>query len=305
MNKIKQVQVIIPYYKEFEYLCEAIESVLVQTFSNFELLIIDDGTRDQRIVQYLQEKNDNRISLIQHSKNIGLSKNFEFARKKITCEFVVFLGQDDSLHKNYLEEMIIIATQNPEGAIFQSRVRVINSLGSPSFHIADLIKKILFSISWSIGRKNKVGAIKFSINSTYTALMVLLLGDYLYFPTILWRTSELQKFDTSLNTALDFKLIIEILVKGGDLILIENNLANYRRHSKSQSMRENQMISRLKEEKCFYNFAESIPFIEQRTLLKVIAQVRLTHRLNALHFFLGSVFRKDYKSALNALKLVI
>jgi len=55
------VDVVIPYYNGFDYLKLAIASVLAQSFRNFRLIVIDDGTSDDRAEKYIQELNDSRI----------------------------------------------------------------------------------------------------------------------------------------------------------------------------------------------------------------------------------------------------
>jgi GT2 family glycosyltransferase len=79
------VQVIIPYYKEFDYFHESLISVINQDYKNFSIMVIDDGTKDDRVVQLISSLQDNRITLIQNENNLGLSRNFEFARTQASA----------------------------------------------------------------------------------------------------------------------------------------------------------------------------------------------------------------------------
>ena len=68
---VKLVSVIVPVYKVEDYIAQTIDSVLAQTYSHFELIIIDDGSPD-RSVEICQQFDDPRIKII-HQKNRGLA----------------------------------------------------------------------------------------------------------------------------------------------------------------------------------------------------------------------------------------
>ena len=69
MTSMASVQIIIPYYKEFDYFRESLASVIGQNYTNFSILIIDDGTKDDRVVQLVNSLQDGRITLIQNESN--------------------------------------------------------------------------------------------------------------------------------------------------------------------------------------------------------------------------------------------
>ena len=99
------VTVLMPVYNGEKYLAEAIESVLNQTFADFELLIIDDCSSDNS-VEIIQSYNDNRLKLIINEENIGqsktLNKGIEFAKGK----YIARLDQDDLSYKERLQIQI-------------------------------------------------------------------------------------------------------------------------------------------------------------------------------------------------------
>jgi glycosyltransferase involved in cell wall biosynthesis len=93
-TKIPFVTVLMPIYNGSEFLGEAIESILNQTYSDFEFLIIDDGSTDQSI-DLIKTYDDPRIRLIMNKKNIGqsatLNKGLDLARG----EYIARMDQDD------------------------------------------------------------------------------------------------------------------------------------------------------------------------------------------------------------------
>ena len=66
-----KISVLMPVYNGEEYLREAIESILGQTFSNFEFLIVDDGSKDKS-VSVISSYKDPRIKIIKNKTNLGL-----------------------------------------------------------------------------------------------------------------------------------------------------------------------------------------------------------------------------------------
>lgn len=101
-NTIPQISVIVPIYNVEKYLSQCIESVLSQTFSNFELLLIDDGSSDDSgniCDRYAQ--NDSRIR-VYHQSNQGVSAARNFGIEHALCEWLCLIDSDDYLDSDYL-----------------------------------------------------------------------------------------------------------------------------------------------------------------------------------------------------------
>ncbi len=96
------VSIIVPVYNTAEYIGECIRSVLRQTYANWELILVNDGSTDgsQTICEQYQV-NDNRIKLI-HQENSGQSKARNEALKLCNGDFYVFLDSDDRLTSDAL-----------------------------------------------------------------------------------------------------------------------------------------------------------------------------------------------------------
>lgn len=119
------VSVVIPCYNHAQFLAHAIESVLTQSYSNFEIIVVDDGSTDDTAevvrryspVHYVYQDNAGRSS----ARNTGLWQS--------RGEFVVFLDADDRLLPNALETGINCMREHPECAFVSGHCRVIDSNG--------------------------------------------------------------------------------------------------------------------------------------------------------------------------------
>ena len=110
-----------PAYNAEKYIKEAIESVLNQTISAFELIVIDDGSNDNTlsIVSELA-KNDSRIKLIINDKNMGVARTRNRGMELSTGEYVAFLDSDDIWHSDKLEKQIELARKTGADIIYCS-----------------------------------------------------------------------------------------------------------------------------------------------------------------------------------------
>lgn len=99
------ISVIIPVYNVQPYLCEALDSVLKQTYQNLEILVVDDGSNDnsEEICDEYAKK-DSRITVI-HQKNMGLSAARNVGLSKMTGDFVAFLDPDDAFCPDMIRKM--------------------------------------------------------------------------------------------------------------------------------------------------------------------------------------------------------
>ena len=89
-----KISIVIPTYNRVDFLPKAIQSVLNQTYRNWEMIIVDDGSTDntEEIVKGYKES---RIQYIVHKYNLGLSAARNTGIKKSRGEYIAFLDSDD------------------------------------------------------------------------------------------------------------------------------------------------------------------------------------------------------------------
>ena len=113
MNDIK-FSIIVPAYNVADYIGDCLDSILNQTYKNFEVLVVNDGSTDNthNICEYYKNK-DSRI-LVFNKTNGGLSDARNYGMKRATGEYIVFIDSDDYIHTNSLEEFSKKLYGNPD-----------------------------------------------------------------------------------------------------------------------------------------------------------------------------------------------
>ncbi|WP_180275217.1 glycosyltransferase family 2 protein [Streptococcus suis] len=111
MNK-PLISIIVPVYNVENYLDECIQTVLAQTYSNWELLLINDGSTDSSgTICDDYAKGDERIRVV-HKNNGGLSDARNAGINNCTGEYITFLDSDDGIREDFLETCLTTAIQH-------------------------------------------------------------------------------------------------------------------------------------------------------------------------------------------------
>lgn len=107
-----KITVIIPVYNVEKYISKCLETILKQTYKNIEIILIDDGTKDNSgVICDDYAKKDSRIKVI-HQENQGLSGARNTGLKKATGDYIFFLDSDDFVDEKMLEEMLLALKKN-------------------------------------------------------------------------------------------------------------------------------------------------------------------------------------------------
>lgn len=204
------VSIVIPYFKKRKFIDKSISSILNQTYSNYEILIIYDD-EDQTDLNYLFEKynSNKKIKFFINKKNLGagLSRNIGIENAKGT--YIAFIDADDIWNKNKLERQILfMKTDNIQAChtsyqIIDENDKIIGQRKARSFlNLNELIKSCDIGLS-TVVIERKV----FKIN--------------LKFPNI--KTKE------------DFVLWLKMIKNKVNIIALDENLLSWRRVNQSLS----------------------------------------------------------------------
>lgn len=113
------ISVIIPFYNDKKYIEQSINCILNQTFPYYEILIIDDGSKDEESLKKLEEvsKIDKRIRVF-HKSNEGLAATRDYGATKSskTCKYLMFIDSDDLLEPTFMECAYWTLETNKEAA---------------------------------------------------------------------------------------------------------------------------------------------------------------------------------------------
>ena len=102
------ISIIIPVYNSSLYLCDCIQSVLQQTWKNFELILVDDGSQDEsKSICKKISSTDNRIPFIEQ-KHKGVSAARNAALEVAAGKYLFFLDSDDVIHPCLLETLYTV-----------------------------------------------------------------------------------------------------------------------------------------------------------------------------------------------------
>ena len=114
------VSIIIPIYNSEQFLRRCIDSVLVQNYSNYEVIMINDGSTDQSqaiIDEYC--RNDGRFISIRH-ENKGVAEARNSGIYASTGKYIIFLDSDDTIHKDTLSDLMPVAMENKPDMVYMA-----------------------------------------------------------------------------------------------------------------------------------------------------------------------------------------
>ncbi|MGV3585406.1 MAG: glycosyltransferase family 2 protein [Adhaeribacter sp.] len=120
MRTLPAVSVLVPTYNNAQFLDETIQSVLNQTFPDFELIIVDNQSTDntEAVVQpYLA---DARVKYYKNATNLGMVGNWNKCLEYAQGTYLKYLCSDDKFHPDLLKKFVTVMEQNPQVALVSS-----------------------------------------------------------------------------------------------------------------------------------------------------------------------------------------
>jgi len=123
-----EVTVLMSVFNCEEYLHESIESILGQTFSDFEFIIVNDGSTD-KTDNIIKEFEDERIVYVKNKSNIGLSRSLNIGINKAKGKYIARIDADDIAVVRRLDIQYKFMKNNPEYGLTSSCISVINEKG--------------------------------------------------------------------------------------------------------------------------------------------------------------------------------
>ena len=120
------VSVLMPVYNSDLYIQRAIESILNQTFNNFEFLIINDCSTDNSL-EIINSFKDSRIIVLNTNENSGISKTLNYGLKQAKGKYIIRMDSDDISFPLRIENQIKFLEENPEYVLCGSNYSIIGS----------------------------------------------------------------------------------------------------------------------------------------------------------------------------------
>lgn len=218
------VSVVIPAYNSARYIAQALDSVQAQTFRDYEVIVVNDGSTDRNeLEQVLRSHPLPVIYLSQENKGVSAARNA--AIKIAKGEFYAQLDADDQWTPDYLEVQLGILTNNPDVALVYPNATI---FGDDSDVRLDFMK-----VSPSEGEVNFESLVrqKCTVMTCVTARMNVI--------------KEVGMYDENLRSVEDFDLWLRIAKSGQRIVYHRRVLVLYRRHEGSLSSDRVRMLRNL------------------------------------------------------------
>lgn len=111
--KSPMITALMTTFNSSDYVCQAINSVLAQTYQNFQLLIVDDASTDSTC-QLIENYRDPRIRLIRQSKNLGVGATLANAFQYIDSPYIAKIDSDDICAPDRFDKQLAFMLAHPE-----------------------------------------------------------------------------------------------------------------------------------------------------------------------------------------------
>jgi len=262
-----------PFYGDPGLFRAAVESVLAQTDPHWRLVVIDDVYPDTAPGEWVSSLGDPRVEYVRNPTNLGVSGNFSRAVELVESTHFVLMGCDDLMERDYVASMRSAISIHPQVSYLQPGVTVVGDDGSVILPLADRVK------GWYRPKRSHADVLRGE-----ELAVSLLRGNWTYFPSICWNADAVRKhgFDPEFDVVLDLALQLDIVLDGGELVLLPERTFRYRRHSGSVSSWTAQDGTRFDEERTF--FLDVARRLRQRGWKRAarVASSHFSSRLNAV-----------------------
>lgn len=137
------VSVVIPAYNAEPYVSQTLDSVLHQTYENFEVIIVDDCSEDNTwSVLQSYAAVEKRIRLFQNKENSGVSKTRNFAVAEAKGELIAYLDSDDVWEESKLEKQVRLYLEKPDAALIYTGSAFIDAAGKRASYVMPVPEEI-------------------------------------------------------------------------------------------------------------------------------------------------------------------
>lgn len=218
MEQSTLISIVMPAYNCEKYIGQAIDSVLMQTYTNWELLVINDASTDstEEIVKRKQKLNP-KIYLYSNNVNLGVSKTRNIGIELANAKWIAFLDSDDMWHPDKLEKQIGILKENEAAQLIYTGSAFIDECGKKAEYILHVPKTVSFQkllkqniISCSSVLVNKKKLLNFKMpgdkmHEDYAVWLQMLHEDTKAYgidePLLIYRLSSKSKSSNKINAA--------------------------------------------------------------------------------------------------------
>lgn len=283
------LDIFVPYWGEPEYMKQTVRSVLAQESDDWLLTVVDDAYPNDEIATFMADIHDSRVRYIRKDTNQGITENYRTCVSMASQEMLVILGCDDILLPNFVDVVMGVHRKFPDAAIIQPGVQIIDENGKVVSTLVDAVKQ-------RIVRPRGNGQ---QILAGEDLAANLMHGDWLYWPSLAFRTEKIRSVDfrDGFPIIQDLALVMDMVYQGDLLVLDPTVCFSYRRHSNSASSTKLVDGSRFAGEREY--FTVSAQQADQNGWRKAsrAAKLRLTSRAHSLVLLPKAIVSRNFSAA--------
>lgn len=222
-SKTAEISIIIPVYNAEKYINACLNSIKNQTFHDYEIILVDDGSSDmsaEYVEKFIKQNPGLKIHFLKNGRNIGANysrnRGFDIAVGKYVC----FIDADDICHSQYMELLHTEAVRKKADIVFYGYDRLIDG------------KIISYTKTWKYPNYNSITLLKYAFLTSIT---------HICHCTILYHRRFLIKHNLKYYEACrygaDTELVIKVLFKNPAFSCVKKTLYYYNIHSDSITTR--------------------------------------------------------------------
>lgn len=222
-----RVSVLVPVYNAAPFIAGTIRAVLAQTFENFELILLNDGSTDNS-AEIIAEFDDPRIRYAENERNLGISATRNKLVSMARGTYIAVLDNDDICLPQRLETQVRFLDEHPDIAIAGTWFELFCPKTSP------LLRRLLLSPGWVW------------CQPPFPTLKDAWRGNVLMHPTAMYRRDVFAAYGISYNAeytpAEDYDLVRQVLDAGLKIANIPQILLRYNLHGGNYSLRRKEQM---------------------------------------------------------------
>lgn len=280
-----KISIIMTSYNYADFIKQGIDSVLSQTYKNWELIIVDDGSKDNSLeIIKNYTKNHGNIYLYTHpnNENKGLSKSIQLGLQKTTGKYVAFLESDDYWENSYLEEKIKVLEKHLEVKFIFNTVKF--------FGDDEVVEKYRNNTLVNELERTKSDTYHWIFCSFFNMSVVATLSSVLVDKKVLKECD----FDAPYDVFTDWWLYHQIAMKH-KMYCINKELTYWHLHKKSYSNEKYDAINQQKKEdfykKLYQNYILNLNLLKINPFKKIILLIFLCIKWITVPFKVNKIFR--------------
>lgn len=265
---MSKISIVITSYNYEDYVEEAIQSVLNQTYQDWELIIVDDGSTDGSLdIINAAASRDSRVKVLTHPDraNKGLVETTKLGVSHSIGEYIAFLESDDFWEFDCLRERMNVLERHPN----------INLIFNDVDPFGDQ-KEVDRIVNYKEQQRNTFGGIRWPAN---VFLLFYISNIVPTLSAVMVRRSALNacNFDSPISPWLDWWLYFQVSLSG-DLYFLNRPLTHWRRHTQSYIQKTGQSVKSQRDvffkeaTRCFSG--ANLPF-HQRMMMKILSSPKM------------------------------